>query len=322
MIVGHCTHTISTEPTLGGQAPQHTDSTKDTAADVNTTASSGKPSTSAVEPTSATTSTPHDTATASEPSADTQPEKKGGIGSSSWFSTAIPFIGGKNKAAKEEPKEEATVAGATATGPNVEEQKNLPPNHLPSSVPEGQSTDLETPAATGTENPLAAAALAEGSKSAESATDSSAPPPPESSDSLPGASGPRASTLPGTHASRTEPTPGHSEAKDKHRENPSAIPVAGGKKLGEAAEEERKASGVGDRPRASVDTGAASPATGAASSATGASSAASPPPSEGPGKSSMASDRSGASAAEGEGEGKEGKKHRNPLSKIKEKLKH
>nr|OQO18714.1 hypothetical protein B0A51_12388 [Rachicladosporium sp. CCFEE 5018] len=193
-------------------------------------------------------------AKALEPLTETTTEapKTGGVGSSSWFATALPslpFVGGKSKTA-EEPSvaEQTTPAVAEKDTPAVsdsapsaisditpstvadsssppsappaeqttKEASALPPNHLPDSVPVGASTDI-LPGQSGTENATAAAAAASSTLTADTPT------------SEPTTTATSSATTP--HSSRfvesdTDAMPG---------KNPDAIPTAGGQRIGSVA---------------------------------------------------------------------------------------
>ncbi|OQN97410.1 hypothetical protein B0A48_16569 [Cryoendolithus antarcticus] len=220
-------------------------------------------------------------AKALEPLTETTTEapKAGGVGSSSWFATALPslpFVGGKSKTAEEPAINEQTtpavaekdtsvvsestppaVTGttpptATEASPSAaqtsSEASSLPPNHLPVSVPVGASTDL-LPNQSGTENATAAAAAASSTLTADapnsepSATSSTAAP----------------------HSSRfvesdTDAMPG---------KNPDALPTAGGQRIGSVA-------GV-DAPSSSSATPATAESATAPATSTSSAAAAAPP---------------------------------------------
>nr|OQO25714.1 hypothetical protein B0A51_04558 [Rachicladosporium sp. CCFEE 5018] len=193
-------------------------------------------------------------AKALEPLTETTTEapKTGGVGSSSWFATALPslpFVGGKSKAAEEPGVAEqttpavaekdttavsdsapsaisditpSTVADSSSspsappTEQTTKEASALPPNHLPDSVPVGASTDL-LPNQSGTENATAAAAAASSTLTADTPT--SAPTTTTTSSAI------------APHGSRfvesdTDAMPG---------KNPDAIPTAGGQRIGSVA---------------------------------------------------------------------------------------
>jgi hypothetical protein len=274
-----------------------------------------------------------DSTPASELPAD-EPKKSSIIGSSGWFKTALPL--GQSKPATDTSKStpaateqeqsttsanpiaaatssEPSVAPATAPTPTQEETRepelshaDLPPNHLPTNVPEGESTDLEhTTGATSF--------------------------PTTASTSSPAASEPSNTT---PHASRftDEPVaPDTSLNSRDHRAsiNPEAIPTAGGKPLGVAAEDPgsesstlgalEHASGI-DSALVSPKTNVAnplesSPVAGSTSGTTVGGSSATPALRRDPTPVSVGSEKEDKS----EGHGKH--KH-NFLHKIKEKIKH
>lgn len=214
------------------------------------------------------TSEPQTTTQASD-STPTQPAKAGGIGSASWFSTAIPFIGGKNKTSENNEANSTSTAAAAATAnseqqkPNVETEqpsdrhtsledvKAHPPNHLPTVVPTGHSTEL----APSDSNPSTEAAAAVGTSSSGNPTDPMHAHQDIPSDPATGGigrgSGPPSHALAGSKGSIAPELPDHSNAPLKpaakggdHGINPDAIPTAGGKKLGEDSFTERKSISV------------------------------------------------------------------------------
>lgn len=189
-----------------------------------------------------------------------QSDKTGSIGSKSWFSTALPFVGKGNKA-PESSDVNTTSTPSAAAFPNtttqsedpstltktstLEDVKSQPPNNLPSAVPTGTSTDFAAP---GSSAPGATSDTVTGRD-----TD-----PMHAHQDIP------TSTVGGNDRTGTNSAPSHSLAASRasvaplekpdhdnaplkpaerggqHGSNPSAIPVAGGKKIGEDAYTERK----------------------------------------------------------------------------------
>ncbi|KAK6440694.1 hypothetical protein LTR95_003080 [Oleoguttula sp. CCFEE 5521] len=185
-----------------------------------------------------------------EPLTETTAEapKSGGVGSSSWFATALPslpFVGGKSKTAEEPAATEQTAPAvvekeasavskaapaavtdptpptATEASPSAAQTSSevsaLPPNHLPDSVPVGASTDL-LPNQSGTSNATAAAAAASSTLTADNTT--SAP-------NMTTAS----SSAAAPHTSRFV----ESDTDALMGKNPDAIPTAGGQRIGSVA---------------------------------------------------------------------------------------
>jgi hypothetical protein len=172
----------------------------------------------------------------------------GGIGSSSWMSTALPHREGNNTTSSTETSSKPSAAGLTGTTTQhtsksqpehssaptgLEDITSQPPNNLPTNVPTGTSTDFVAPGSStsavhsstteSTSNPLHA------SQSTPNETvGSSVPAPFSPSHSELGSRGSIAVTKP-------------AEKGGEHGIiNPSAIPTAGGKKIGEDAYVERK----------------------------------------------------------------------------------
>lgn len=188
------------------------------------------------------------TTTRTEPQTTTdESAKTGGIGSKSWFSTAIPFIGGKKEPDSSSVNTTAAASSTTTTQPQpeqtpttthstLEDVKSQPPNVLPSAVPTGTSTDFAAPGSapitTTSNDPMHAHQDIPTDTVGGNSTSSSAQP---------------AHSLAASRASIAPEKPDHTNAPLKpaerggqHGSNPSAIPLAGGKKIGEDAYTERK----------------------------------------------------------------------------------
>jgi hypothetical protein len=164
------------------------------------------------------------------------------------MSTALPHREGNNKTSS------TGVSGTTTQQPShpqskdasvagLEDIKSQPPNVLPTNVPAGTSTDFGAPdstpsAVTGTSSAAATSSIP--SSSTNNTTDtpvgSSVPSTTEPSHSLTGSRDPIAPTKPDHTNSPLKPA----EKGGSHGVNPDAIPLAGGKKIGEDAYTERK----------------------------------------------------------------------------------
>jgi hypothetical protein len=167
----------------------------------------------------------------------------GGIGSSSWMSTALPHREGNNTTSSTETSSKPSAAGLTgttsqhtsqshpehsSTPTGLEDITSQPPNNLPTNVPTGTSTDFVAPGSSTSAIP-------------SSTTESTSNPMHAHQDipnketvgsSVPAAFGPEHSEL-GSRGSIAVTKPDNGV-------NPSAIPTAGGKKIGEDAYVERK----------------------------------------------------------------------------------
>ena len=199
---------------------------------------------------SSTTSGPHssDAANKVDPRVDSDNSKTdstGPIGSSSWMSTALPHREGSNatpntgvSGTTTEQSSHSQSKQPPAAG--LEDITSHPPNNLPTNVPGGTSTDFGAPDST-------PSAVTGSSAAATSSTDtttdtrnepvgSSVPSTSEPSHSLTGSRGSIAPTKPDYTDSPLKPA----EKGGSHGVNPDAIPLAGGKKIGEDAYTERK----------------------------------------------------------------------------------
>jgi hypothetical protein len=224
---------------LANKADPRVDSDNDRAAGVGSTTS--------------TTSGPHSSHAANkvDPRVDSDNSKTdttGPIGGSSWMSTALPHREGKNTTSN------TGVSGTTTQQPSHSQSKDSPvagleditsqpPNVLPTNVPTGTSTDFGAPdstpsAITGSSSGAATSSVP--SSSTNTTTDtpvgSSVPSTTEPSHSLTGSRDPIAPTKPDHTNSPLKPA----EKGGSHGVNPDAIPLAGGKKIGEDAYTERK----------------------------------------------------------------------------------
>jgi hypothetical protein len=180
------------------------------------------------------------------------------------MSTALPHREGNNTTANSEtsskPSTEAVSGTTTHTQPShsqsqktptertgLEDIKSQPPNNLPTEVPTGTSTDFVAPGSTpsdvtGTSSTGATSSLPSSSTTAD---------PMHAHQDIPdGAVGSSTSqpshSLTGSRASIAKPV----EKGTSHSVNPDAIPIAGGKKIGEDAYVERKS-----MQRDSIDAG-------------------------------------------------------------------
>jgi hypothetical protein len=201
----------------------------------------------AVDPTSSnTTSGPHssDLANKADPRVDSDNDRNtssGGIGSSSWMSTALPHRDVKNTTSSNESSSKSSASAGSGTttqksepsaqGTGLEDIKSQPPNNLPDKVPTGTSTDFVVSGSTPSATTGASSAAAAGSIPSSS-TNTTADAmhahqdiPTENVDS---------STL--STSQPSHPVEGHRDSIV----NPDAIPTAGGKKIGEDAYVERK----------------------------------------------------------------------------------
>ena len=200
-----------------------------------------------------TTSGPHssDAANKVDPRVDSDNSKTGStgpIGGSSWMSTALPHREGKDNTTAN-----TAVSGTTSQHPSdsnehtgLEDIKSQPPNVLPTNVPTGTSTDFGAPDSTTSDVAGASSAAATSSvpssstntttKIPDETVGSSAPSTTEPSHSLTGSRGSIAPEKPDYTDSPLKPA----EKGSAHAVNPDAIPLAGGKKVGEDAYVERK----------------------------------------------------------------------------------
>jgi len=226
-----------------------------------------------------TTSGPHssDAANKVDPRVDSDNDRHttsgadstGPIGGSSWMSTALPHREGNSTTAHSEISSKPSTAAISGTTTQqsshsqskqsptertgLEDLKSQPPNNLPTEVPTGTSTDFVAPgstpsAITGTSSEAATSSVP--SSSTNTTTDpmhahqdipnetvgSSVPSTSQPSHSLTGSRGSIAPTKPDYTNSPLKPA----EKGGAHGVNPDAIPVAGGKKIGEDAYVERK----------------------------------------------------------------------------------
>jgi len=171
--------------------------------------------------------------------------EKPAIGSAGWFKTAVP-LGKRNNEGNGQQRATAGVEQQTRASVNnqasmgavqdtgntrretVETDSNLPPNHLGENVPEGAGviradTDKHEKTIPGPPAETSAAASGSQLESREGAA-----PAQEPSAAVP---------APASSTSTTQPD---DSAKQPDKVNPSAIPVAGGVKLGQAAAEDRE----------------------------------------------------------------------------------
>jgi hypothetical protein len=239
------------------------------------------------------------------------------------MSTALPHREGNN----------TTTTGTTTQQPShpqskhspvtgLEDITSQPPNVLPTNVPTGTSTDFGAPdslpsAVTGTSSSAATSSIPSSSTNTTTDTSdrtagSSLPSTTEPSHSLTGS---RSSVTP-TNADHTDSPHKHTEKSSSSNVNPDAIPLAGGKKIGEDAYTERKSMQVD-----SIDAGL--PATTSSNTARNVGTA------EATGrpsatlseheKASVVSDKEKSSVTSG-GSGSEHKEKKGLVEKIKEKV--
>lgn len=228
------------------------------------------------------------------------------------MSTALPHREGNNTTSSTGVSGTTTHQSAQSPVAGLEDITSQPPNVLPTNVPEGTSTDFGAPdstpsAVTGTSSAAATSSIP--SSSTNTTTDisdktagSSVPTTSDPSHSLTGSRGSIAPTKPDYTDSPLKPA----EKGGSHGVNPDAIPLAGGKKIGEDAYTERKSIQVD-----SIDAGL--PATTTANTARNVGTA------EATGRPSTTSEHEKSSVVSG-GSGSEHKEKKGLVEKIKEKV--
>jgi hypothetical protein len=166
----------------------------------------------------------------------------GGIGSSSWMSTALPHREGNNTTSSTETSSKPSAAALTGTTTQhtsrsqpeqssaptgLEDITSQPPNNLPQNVPTGTSTDFVAPGSSTSAVPSSTTYSASNPKPLNEAIPSET-----AGSSVPAPFSPEHSAL-GSRGSIAV-------SKPDNGVNPTAIPTAGGKKVGEDAYVERK----------------------------------------------------------------------------------
>lgn len=256
---------------------------------------------------SSTTSGPHssDAANKVDPRVDSDNSKidsTGPIGGSSWMSTALPHREGNNTTSNTGVSGTTTQQTSQSPVAGLEDIKSQPPNVLPTNVPEGTSTDFGAP------DSAPSAVTGSSAATTSSIPSSSTNTTTEISDKAAGSSVPSTTapshSLTGSHDSVTPTKP--AEKSGTHNVNPDAIPLAGGKKIGEDAYTERKSIQVD-----SIDAGL--PATTTANTARNVGTA------EATGRPSTTSEHEKSSVVSG-GSGSEHKEKKGLVEKIKEKV--
>jgi hypothetical protein len=170
------------------------------------------------------------------------------------MSTALPHREGNNTSVSGTTAQRSQPEHSSAQGTGLEDVKSQAPNILPTNVPTGVSTDFVAPGSTPTDPISGSPAAATGSVPSSSTATTADPMhahqdiPGETvgSSSVPSAYDPSHS-LQGSRGSIAPEKPDHTNAPLKpaakggdHGVNPDAIPLAGGKKIGEDATTERK----------------------------------------------------------------------------------
>jgi hypothetical protein len=293
---------------------------------------------------SSTTSGPHssDAANKVDPRVDSDNDRHtssgagstGPIGGSSWMSTALPHREGNNTTANSETSSKpstAAVSGTTThTQPShsqfqqpptertgLEDIKSQPPNNLPTEVPTGTSTDFVAPGSTPSDSTGTSSAVPSSSIPSSSTNTTTSDPMHAHQDipnetvgsSVPSTTQPSHS-LTGSRGSIAPTKP--IEKGTSHNVNPDAIPIAGGKKIGEDAYTERKSMQAD-----SIDSGLPTTTSSNTARNVGTAEATSRPSTtlSEPEKASVTSGTSGAS-----GSGEHHKEKKGLVEKIKEKV--
>lgn len=224
------------------------------------------------------------------------------------MSTALPHREGNNTTSSTSVSGTTTQQSSHSQAPvaGLEDMTSHPPNNLPTNVPAGTSTDFgapdSTPSAVTGSSTAATSSTNTTTDTPKETVGSTVPSTSEPSHSLTGSRGSIAPTKPDYTDSPLKPA----EKGGSHGVNPDAIPLAGGKKIGEDAYTERKSLQAD-----SIDAGL--PATTSSNTARNVGTA------EATGRPSTTSEHEKSSVVSG-GSGSDHKEKKGLVEKIKEKV--